>query len=178
MPAPVRASLGIQKHCFFIVFCFSSEPDRRPARGILVCLAQDTPLVVSRWKRCGTSLLFFSQKSSPRLFLYWKMPPRLFLYWDFFFSELFQVISYFTPDLFISHFTPNRGWSARSRFQYSPGFKTTRPRLFLYSVFFPRNFYDDKPLYPGFIYQPLYPEPGMVGQVTVLVLACFSPKLL
>ena len=54
-------------------------------------------------------------------------------------------------------------------------------RLFLYSVVFPRNFCDDKPLYPGFYDKPLYflvRKPGMVAEVTILVLTCFSPKLL
>ena len=88
MPAPVRASLGIQKHCFFIVFCFSSEPDRRPARGILVCLAQDTPLVVSRWKRCGTSLLFFFAKIIPATFFVLEDAPATFFVLGFFFLRI------------------------------------------------------------------------------------------
>ena len=95
MPAPVRASLGIQKHCFFIVFCFSSEPDRRPARGILVCLAQDTPLVVSRWKRCGTSLLFFFfAKIIPATFFVLEDTPATFFVFGFF------TIIFFSPNYF------------------------------------------------------------------------------
>ena len=87
MPAPVRASLGIQKHGFFNVFWFSSEPDRRPARGILVCLAQDTPLVVSSWKRCGTSLLFFFRKNHPRDFSVLEDAPATFFVLGFFCSQ-------------------------------------------------------------------------------------------
>ena len=83
MPAPVRASLGIQKHGFFNVFWFSSEPDRRPARGILVCLAQDTPLVVSRWKRCGTS-----HKNHPRDFFCIGRCPRDFFCIGIFFLRI------------------------------------------------------------------------------------------
>ena len=60
--------------------------------------------------------LFFRKKIIPATFSVLEDAPATFSVLGCFFPETFMMISHFTPDLFISHFTPNRGWSARSRF--------------------------------------------------------------